>query len=64
MKVVYRTHLDITRTIFMRGESQAEFLSRAPARKDNFMILGGGFNTWNPLSIASLDKQYNLWRQP
>lgn len=54
---VYSTHLDITWMIFMQRESQAEFLSRIAGEKDNFIILGGDFNTWNPASIVNLDKQ-------
>jgi len=55
--LAYSTHLDITWMIFMRGESQAEFLSRSAGKNDNFMILGGDFNTWIPISIAILDKE-------
>ena len=54
---VYSTHLDITWMIFRQGESQAEFLSRAAGGKDGAIILGGDFNTWNPVSILNLDEQ-------
>lgn len=54
---VYSTHLDITWMIFKQGESQAEYLSRAAEERDEPIILGGDFNTWNPVSIANLDKQ-------
>ena len=54
---VYSTHFDITWMIFMQGESQAEFLSRVAGEVDHPIILGGDFNTWNPFSIANLDKQ-------
>ncbi len=54
--IAYSTHLDITWMIFRRGESQAEALSRAANKNNDFIILGGDFNTWLPASIASLDR--------
>jgi endonuclease/exonuclease/phosphatase family metal-dependent hydrolase len=54
---LYSTHLDLTWMIFRRGESQAEFLSRAAGGKDDWIILGGDFNTWYPASIVNLDRQ-------
>jgi endonuclease/exonuclease/phosphatase (EEP) superfamily protein YafD len=41
--------------LLRRGGSQAQFLSRAAGGEDNFIILGGDFNTWTPVSIAILD---------
>ena len=54
---VYSVHLDLTWMLFMRGESQVEFLGREVDGKDNFIILGGDFNTWLPESLAILDDQ-------
>lgn len=52
---IYSVHLDYTWMLLRRGQSQVEFLSRAAGGEDNFIILGGDFNTWTPLSIAILD---------
>lgn len=52
---IYSVHLDYSWMLLRRGESQAEFLSRAAGGEDNFIILGGDFNTWIPVSIAILD---------
>lgn len=54
---IYCVHLEITWMLFMRGESQVEFLGREAGGKDNFIIMGGDFNTWTPVSIAILDEQ-------
>jgi endonuclease/exonuclease/phosphatase family metal-dependent hydrolase len=54
---VYCVHLEISWMLFMRGESQVEFLGRKAGGKDNIIIMGGDFNTWNPVSIAILDDQ-------
>ena len=51
---IYSVHLDYTWMLLRRGESQVEFLSRAASGKDNFIILGGDFNTWTPASLAFL----------
>jgi endonuclease/exonuclease/phosphatase family metal-dependent hydrolase len=52
---IYSVHLDYTWMLLKRGESQVEYLSRVAGGEDNFIILGGDFNTWTPLSIAILD---------
>ena len=54
---VYCVHLEVTWMLLMRGESQVEFLGRKAGGKDNFIILGGDFNTWTTASIAILDDQ-------
>jgi endonuclease/exonuclease/phosphatase family metal-dependent hydrolase len=54
---VYNTHLDTYWSTLQRGVSQAEFLRRALSEQDGFVIIGGDFNTWNPASIASLDRR-------
>jgi endonuclease/exonuclease/phosphatase family metal-dependent hydrolase len=54
---VYSLHLDYTWMYLSRGISQVEFLGRAAGGEDNFIILGGDFNTWTPISIAILDDQ-------
>jgi endonuclease/exonuclease/phosphatase family metal-dependent hydrolase len=51
---IYSVHLDYTWMLLRRGESQVEFLSRAASGEDNFIILGGDFNTWTPASLAFL----------
>jgi endonuclease/exonuclease/phosphatase family metal-dependent hydrolase len=55
--IIYSVHLDYTWMLLRRGESQGEFLSRSAGGENNFIILGGDFNTWNPASIAFLDDQ-------
>jgi len=52
---IYSVHLDYTWLLLRRGESQVESLSRAAGGEDNFIILGGDFNTWTPVSVAILD---------
>lgn len=55
--LVYSVHFDTAWMIFVRRQSQAQFLSREAGGEASFMIIGGDFNTWNPKSIASLTEQ-------
>ena len=52
---IYSLHLDYTWMVIRRGVSQVEFLSRAAGGEENYIILGGDFNTWTPVSLAVLD---------
>jgi endonuclease/exonuclease/phosphatase family metal-dependent hydrolase len=55
--LIYCTHFDTSWLIFSPPESQAEYLSKKVGGVDDFIILGGDFNTWNPISIAYLTEQ-------
>jgi endonuclease/exonuclease/phosphatase family metal-dependent hydrolase len=55
--LIYSAHFDTAWMIFTNRETQAEFLSKDAVGKDNFMIIGGDFNTWNPESIIVLTEQ-------
>ena len=52
---VYSVHLDTVWMVARWRETQGEFLTGEVNKADEFIILGGDFNTWNTGSIAMLE---------